>query len=259
MLYRKAGFPEENELVLCTVTSVQYNSVFCTLDAYGKSGMIHISEVAPGRIRNIRDYVVEGKKVVCKVLRVNEERGHIDLSLRRVNENQRRDFNSQVKQEQKAEKIIENLAAELKQEPQQVYDAVAAPILQEYEWIHDAFQEHVDEEADLTKLGIPAAYLDKLVERVVEKIKTKSVTIGGTLALSTYAEDGLLLVRKALEQAGAVDKERIAISYLGSGNYRVEVTADDYKEAEPILKRAIDAAAAVVEKSDGGQAKFVRA
>jgi len=45
MFYRKEGYPEENELVLCTVTSVQYNSVFCMLDQYSKSGMIHISEV----------------------------------------------------------------------------------------------------------------------------------------------------------------------------------------------------------------------
>ena len=103
MLYHKDGFPEENEAVMCTVTSVQYNSVFCTLDEYGKSGMIHISEVAPGRIRNIRDYVIEGKKVVCKVLRTDLERGHIDLSLRRVSEGQRRNLNMLLKQEQQAE------------------------------------------------------------------------------------------------------------------------------------------------------------
>ena len=84
MLLKKEGFPEEDELVMCTVTQVQFHSVFVTLDEYDKGGMIHISEVSPGRIRNIRDFVREGKKIVCKVLRVNEEKGHIDLSLRRV-------------------------------------------------------------------------------------------------------------------------------------------------------------------------------
>ena len=62
MLLKKQGFPEESELVLCTVTSVQYHSVFVDIDEYGKSGLIHISEVSPGRIRNIRDFVKEGKK-----------------------------------------------------------------------------------------------------------------------------------------------------------------------------------------------------
>ena len=107
MLLKKQGFPEESELDLCTVTSVQYHSVFVDIDEYGKSGLIHISEVSPGRIRNIRDFVREGKKVVCKVLRINEEKGYIDLSLRRVNESEKRRKINEIKKEQTAEKVIE--------------------------------------------------------------------------------------------------------------------------------------------------------
>ena len=66
MLLKKEGFPEEEELVLCTVLSVYHHSVFVKLDEYDKKGLIHISEVSPGRIRNIRDYVVEGKKLYVK-------------------------------------------------------------------------------------------------------------------------------------------------------------------------------------------------
>ena len=110
MLLRKQGFPEDNELLLCTVTKVQFHSVFVNIDEYGKSGMIHISEVSPGRIRNIRDYVKEGKKVVCLVLKVNQEKGHIDLSLRRVNEGQKRAKVDEIKKEQVSEKIIEFVA-----------------------------------------------------------------------------------------------------------------------------------------------------
>ena len=108
MFYHREGFPEERELVLCTVTKVQHHSVFVRMDEFGgRSGMIHISEVSPGRIRNIRYFVKEGKIVVCQVLRINKERGYIDLSLRRVNDNQRRKKVDQLKQEQKEEKIIE--------------------------------------------------------------------------------------------------------------------------------------------------------
>ncbi len=106
MLLKREGFPEEDELVLCTVTNIFHHGVFVNVEEYGKGGMIHISEVSPGRIRNIRDFVREGKKVVCKVLRVNEEKGYIDLSLRRVNERQRKEKINEIKQEQKAEKII---------------------------------------------------------------------------------------------------------------------------------------------------------
>ena len=93
MLLKKRGYPPEDSLVLVTVTKVNPNSVFVTLDYYeNRPGLIHISEISPGRIRNIRDFVIEGKKVVCKVLKIDQTKGHIDLSLRRVTEIQRRNL-----------------------------------------------------------------------------------------------------------------------------------------------------------------------
>ena len=71
MFYKKKGFPEEGELLLCTVKKILYHSVFVDLDEYeNKEGMIHISEVSPGRIRTLSDFVREGKKIICKVMNI---------------------------------------------------------------------------------------------------------------------------------------------------------------------------------------------
>ena len=91
MFYKREGILEQDEIVLCKVTKIYPNSVFVQLLEYNDSGMVHISEVSPGRIRNLRDYVSIGRQIVCKVLRIDRERGHIDLSLRRVNSNQRKE------------------------------------------------------------------------------------------------------------------------------------------------------------------------
>jgi len=70
MFYKKKGLPEENSIVLCTVKKILFHSIFVDLDEYqNQDGMIHISEIAPGRIRNIRDYVAEGKKLSYVQLR----------------------------------------------------------------------------------------------------------------------------------------------------------------------------------------------
>ena len=107
MLYKKKGLPEEGDIALCTVTAIKGHSVFARMDEYKDLvGMIHVSEVSPGRIRNIRDFVKEGKTIICKVLKTYPDRGHVDLSLRRVSEGLRRTKLQQVKQEQTAEKII---------------------------------------------------------------------------------------------------------------------------------------------------------
>jgi len=82
MFYKKKDFPEEGEIVLCTVKKILYHSVFVNLDEYeNKEGIIHISEISPGRIRNIRDFVKENKTIVCKVLRTNKEKNQFQICL----------------------------------------------------------------------------------------------------------------------------------------------------------------------------------
>ena len=143
MYYHKSGLPEESEIVMCTVTNVQHHSVFAKMEEYGITGMIHISEISPGRIRNIRDYVKEGKVIVCKVLRVHQDRGHVDLSLRRVSEGQRREKANQLKFEQKAEKIADAVAKQLKKKGEEFYKSFAPKVLEDYEYLYLLFDEVV--------------------------------------------------------------------------------------------------------------------
>src|SRR3990167_8454684 len=109
MLFKKHRFPDLNETVICIVKKVLPHSVFCSLDEYDKEGMIHISEIAPGRIRNIRGYVAEGRKVTCKILSIDREKLHINLSLRRVTQSQKIKKQQEFKQEERAAKLLENI------------------------------------------------------------------------------------------------------------------------------------------------------
>ena len=79
---------EEGDIVLCTVERIEGTNVFVSIEGNGE-GSIMTSEIAPGRIRNLRDYVVPKKKIVCKILRVSGNR--IDLSLRRVTQKEQKE------------------------------------------------------------------------------------------------------------------------------------------------------------------------
>ena len=181
MLLKKKGFPEEGELLFCTVTNVQYNSVFVRIEEYEKSGLIHISEISPGRIRNIRDFVKEGKMIVCKVIKIDQQRGHIDLSLRRVTEMQKRQKTEERKQEQKAEKIIETLAMQLKKPVEQLYFLLSEKIIPKYGMMQYAFEDVVENHVTILSMGIPEDIAKPLEAIVKEKIKPKKLIIGGTL------------------------------------------------------------------------------
>ncbi len=230
---------------------------FCKLDEYDKTGMIHISEVSPGRIRNIRDYVQEGKKVVCKVLRIDKIKGHIDLSLRRVTEMQKRKKTDEIKREQKSEKIVEIVAKELKKDTKEVYDNISSKIFEKYEYLAQCFDDVVSESVNLEKLGIDANTAKILTEVVKEKIKPVEVQIKGKLDLVSYAPDGVEIVKHALKKAGDVNKEDIILKYVGAGKYSLLVKAPDYKEAEKLLEKSTKKALAVMEKA-GGEGSFER-
>ena len=84
MAERKPQWPEAGDLVIATIETVTDYGAYAKLDEYSKRGLLHVSEISSSWIRNIRDFVRENQKVVLKVLRVDQEKGHVDLSLRRV-------------------------------------------------------------------------------------------------------------------------------------------------------------------------------
>lgn len=247
MLLKKQGYPEESEIVLCTVTSVRYNSVFANLNEYAHSGMIHISEVSPGRIRNINDYVKEGKVVICKVLRVNKERGYIDLSLRRVNEGQRRAKVNEIKKEQKAEKIIEFVAKKLKKDVKDVYQKISDKILEKYDLLYPCFEDVAEKKISLDEVNIPKEIAKELKEVIEQKIKPAEVNIKGNIKLVSYAPDGVEIIKETIKKG--MDKN-IKISYVGGGNYSIKIKAPDYKTAEKILKGSTEAIIQYAEKNN---------
>jgi translation initiation factor 2 subunit 1 len=240
LLLKRTGFPQEEELVLCTVTSVQFHSVFVTLDEYNRTGLIHISEIAPGRIRNIRDYVVEGKKVVCMILRIDKEKGHIDLSLRRVNEKQKRAKLNQIKEEQLAENIIVHLAKKLNKNPEEFYIKITPKIFEKYTDLFTAFEDASQGKIDL-KDFMDEKIAKEITEIVIQRIKPKAVELSGDIKIISTAPDGVEVVKSILKTAEEA-KEKPAIKYKGAGTYLITVTADDYKAAEKILNEIAEKA-----------------
>lgn len=250
MLYKIDGYPEDGEIVLCTVTKIYHNSVFVNIDEYAKSGLIGISEISPGRIRNLRDFVKEGKKVICKILRVDSAKGHIDLSLRRVNESQKREKNDFLKKELLAEKIVESIAKETDQDFKKLYHTISKKIFKEYDALHLCFEEVVAGTLKLENVGLEKDFAEKLEIVIKQRIKPPQVEISGNLELTSYASNGIDIIKEALSKAKTVD-DNVKISYAGAGNYHLSIISENYKDAEKILDKVTNEAIKFVSKHDG--------
>lgn len=253
------SWPDTGELVVCSVVNVKDFVAFVTLDEYNdREGLIPISEIARGWIKYIRDHIREGQKVVCKVLNVDSGKGHIDLSLKDVNEHQRREKIRQWKNESKARKWIGFATANLGRP--ELLEEIWDKLYDEYGEAYPAFEDLIVNGTHmLTDIGFASDVAEALYAVAADNVKLPTVTISGDLYLKTTSPDGVNIIRRALRSANpkVEDNIKVEITYLGAPNYRLKVTADNYKEAERTLEKASNAAMGVLKRA-GGEAKFSR-
>jgi len=88
-----------DDLVMCTVKSIEGTTVFVNIEEDGQ-GSISMSEVAAGRIRNLREHVSVNKKIVCKVLNITND--DVQLSLRRVTAKEKEEILERYQKEKTA-------------------------------------------------------------------------------------------------------------------------------------------------------------
>ncbi len=262
MLYKKKGFPEEGEIVLCTVKKILPTTVFVTVDEYeNKEGIIHISEIAPGRIRTIRDYISEGKRIICKILRVNNERASIDLSLRRATKSALIAKNQELKKDQMAEKVFEVFAQQMKKPVAELFKEYGEKMVAEYGALHLCFEiALVEGEPVFSKLGVDKTTAKKLAELIATRMKPPEVRMSQMIALKCKGSDGVDVIKNAIEKTLALAKSKkyaVLVLYCGAPRYDVSVKAVDYKTAERELTE-ITTAMIETMKKNGGEGDLIK-
>jgi len=246
---------------MCTVTKVFNQGAFMKLDEYGgEEGMVHISEVASGWIKNIRDYVREGQKAVCKVLAVDPKREHIDLSLRRVKDSERRWKVQQLKREQRAEKLLELAAGKLGKSLDEAYEEVGFSLQEKFGDLYSALESAAKDKSTLIDVVKDQSWAEVLSDIAVSKVETPSYNVVGYLDLSCPSPNGVEVIKSAMIDARDSAKRNgidVEFYYVGSPRYRVEVTAPSYKVAESVMQKITEEAIAAVKKA-GGKGEFQR-
>ncbi len=256
----RSGWPEADDLVICSVKRVTDFGAFVELDEYGqKEGLIHISDVASGWVKYIRDHVREGQKIVCRVLYVDPVKHHIDISLKDVNEHQRREKIQEWKNEQKAEKWIQYAAKTTKTGKEDLSKLIDL-LYKTFGSVYSSFEKSRFEGSSvLTAIGVSKDIAEAIAKVANENLKKPQVDISGFIDLTCYLPDGIEYIKKALKAAGDADGEEISVevTYIGAPRYRIHVKAPDYKKAEGILKKSAQSAIKIIEKA-GGSGEFHR-
>jgi translation initiation factor 2 alpha subunit (eIF-2alpha) len=216
---------EIGDLVLCTVEKIEGTVVFVKIHDSQKDldGSIVVSEIAPGRIRNLRDYVVPKKKIVCKVLRMTSQ--NIELSFRRVSQKERKEVMEIDKQEKSYRSIIKKVLGDKSEK-------MIQEILNK-EKIYDLFQEAKENQKKLEE------FFDKNdAEKILEILKTtqkqRKVIVKKEIRLSTTNPLGIELIKGIL-----TDIKNAEIKYISAGRYSLITESSDPKASDNYLKEIL--------------------
>lgn len=251
--------PEEGEHVVATVQSLRNFGAFVTLDEYGgKEAFIHLSEVAAGWVKYIRDYVHEGQKIVARVIHVDPAKGQIDLSLKRINEHQRREKLLQWKNDQKAQKLLKHVEKLLSADASKPQVDFTAQLEEKYGSLYQAFEVASQDQKTFLKENGKDAWVGAFSKVARENIVPRHVTVSGIVEVSHPGGNGLDSVREALQEAERAGGDSVSVQYVGAPRYRITVAGEQYKNAEILLKKAGDAVLVSIKKS-GGKGSFTHA
>lgn len=237
MLYTKDGYPEVNEIVICEVTKIYGNTTFLNLKEYEKEAVLTISEIAPGRIRNLRDHVIEGKTIVCKVLRVDEKSNRVDVSLRRVPVPVMKDKLEEIKKESYAERIYLDVAKDLGMDKDELFEKTYEPIFEEYETVFEALYEIMldNSKIDMFK-NLDKKQKEQFITGINDKIKPEEVTFKQTIEVKCLVSDGVEKIKSSIKESLApLNYDKISVIYLAAGVFEVKIVHDDMKSASKVF------------------------
>ena len=148
--------PEEGELVVVTVKNVKQNGVYVDFDEYpGLEGFIFIGEIASGWVKNIRSFVRDGQRLICKVMRTKKDGSSLELSLKSVSEERRRDRLQEWKNEQRSLQLLK-VCGEKVGWSEAERDSLGEDLVSSFGTLYTAFEEAAMNQTAIIDAGFEA-------------------------------------------------------------------------------------------------------
>jgi len=263
LVRKRRRLPSVGELVIGTVEKIFDQGAYVSLDEYGGlTAYVPAGEITRTWFRSIREVLREGQKQVFKVIRVDPRKGHVDLSLRRVSEGERKDKLFEWKRAQKAEKFLELAANKLGKTLDDAYREAGWKMEDYFGEIFAGFEAAAERgEKVLLEAGLRPEWARVVYEVAKDHIEVPKVKLIGILKLTCLKPKGVEVIRNSLLKAKEYlsrEKEiEFRIYTIGAPRYRIEVITRDPKRGEELLKRAAYVAIEEVRRQ-GGEGSFER-
>jgi len=238
--------PETDELVMVRVNSIDDMGVMCSLLEYNDlEGFLPLSEVSRKRMRSILRHVRVGQRQVLQVLRVDTERGYVDLSKKYVGAPEKEQGTDKFEKGKHVHSMTKRLAELTHRPVKEMYEKIVWPLYLNYKHPFDALKLFANEGEDIFgHHPEPVTEETKVQLRKIalQRMAVQPVKLGAQVEVTCYSFEGIEDIKLALHAGlDASDSSDVKIQLISSPAYLVWTSTIDEDKGKQALLTVIDA------------------
>ncbi|KAL7049144.1 hypothetical protein ACKWTF_003611 [Chironomus riparius] len=223
-------------------------------------GMILLSELSRRRIRSINKLIRVGKTEPVVVIRVDKDKGYIDLSKRRVSPEDVEKCTERFSKAKAVSSILRHVAELLKYENDDQLEELYQKTAWYFEEKHknktasyDIFKQAVTEPALLDECNLDENTKNVLLTNIKRKLTSQAMKIRADIECACYGYEGIDAVKQALRSGLEASTEEIPIkiNLIAPPIYVITTSTPEKNDGLKALEIAIDRIKATIEKLDG--------
>lgn len=261
----ESKYPEVDDCIMVQVKSIAEMGAYVSLLEYnGIEGMILLSELSRRRIRSITKLIKVGRQEPVMVLRVDKEKGYIDLSKRRVAQEDIQKCEERFNKSKMVHSIMRHVAETTHADLEELYKNIAWPLYRIFGHAFDAFKVTVsdDGEAIFKRLeedkGAPIEILtpevkEALLKNIKRRMTPQPLKIRADVELTCFHYDGIEHIKSAMRAAEAVSTEEcpVKMKLVAPPLYVLTTQTLDKNKGVEVLNLACETCAKSIEKNKG--------
>jgi len=219
-------------------------------------GMILLSELSRRRIRSIQKLIRVGRDEVVVVLRVDQEKGYIDLSKRRVSPEDIVRCEERYNKSKMVHSIMRHVAEKTETPLETLYTTIGWPLNRKFGHAIDAFKLSITNQDVWADLEFPSQAVKAELQSYIGKRLTPAPTkVRADVEVTCFGYDGIDAIKEALAKAESksTKEAQIKVKLVSPPLYVLTSQCLDKQVGIDALEAAIVEVTASIVKYDGGK------
>ncbi|CAI9113322.1 OLC1v1013899C1 [Oldenlandia corymbosa var. corymbosa] len=264
----EAMLPEVDQPVMIEIKRIDSQmAVYVSLVEYNNiEGMMSLMELSRTRIRSINRVVKVGRVEPAMVLKVEKDKGHVDLSKRRISNVERAACEERYNKSKLVHSILRHVAETVEIDLEDLYVHIGWPLYRKYGHAFEAFKLMVtDPDSVLGSIGLIGSdnssvrsiitdeLKDALVKNIRGRMTPQPLKIRADIELKCFHYDGVLHIKEAMRKAEAAGDEDcpVKVKLVAPPAYVMITQTLDRVRGLEVLNKAIEAGTEEIERHKG--------